>query len=210
FSLVVRMLANLSEIDSKLINKLRFEQDEFTRFYEAVDQLEALPIYIDETPAITPMEFRSKATEMVRRYGVELLVVDYLQLMQCGVRQPSRDREVGFITGSLKAVAKELDVPVIALSQLNRGIESRGGAKGEEKQAARPQLSDLRESGNIEQDADVVLFPWNPNPVSGQNFGKLGEPYKLIVAKERNGEANVMVDVRFVKCLSKFISGALI
>jgi replicative DNA helicase len=201
-SLNVRVLSNLSRISQTKVNKLDFDAVEWHHFHSAIDKIREFGIYIDETPAITPFDFRSRAMDLVLRKGVGLLIVDYLQLMTPGVRRQTRDLEIGYITGSLKATAKELDVPIIALSQLNRSVESRTG------KSARPRLSDLRESGNIENDADVVIFPWNPNPEAsnGARQDGLGEAYELVIAKQRKGAAGVHIDVRFIKEQSRFVS----
>lgn len=153
--------------------------DDWTRMERTIKNLVESPLYIDETPAITITEFTSKAKRLKREVGVELIIVDYLQLMHAGTdRQTHREQEVSAISHALKSVAKELKITVIALPQLNRNLMTRAGTNG------RPTLSDLRDSGSIEQDADMVLFVHRP--------GMLGLEYdkseaEIIIAKHRNG-----------------------
>jgi len=149
--LAARVLSEASEVPSEQIRRGDMTEGEFRRFVEAAKQLEACPLFIDDTPALPIAQLAARARRLKRTHGLDVLIVDYLQLLQApGKASDSRVNEVSAITQGLKAVAKELDIPVIALSQLSRQVESR-----EDK---RPQLSDLRESGSIEQDADVVMF----------------------------------------------------
>jgi replicative DNA helicase len=150
--LATRLLAEEAEITSDRIRRGEIGQRDFDRFVEVSRELASLPIYIDDTPAITLSAMRTRARRLKRTKGLALIVVDYLQLMRpsAGTRPENRVLEIGQITQGLKALAKELVVPVLALSQLSRAVESRDDK--------RPQLSDLRESGTIEQDADAVLF----------------------------------------------------
>jgi replicative DNA helicase len=148
--LATRVLSEASEVPSDRIRKGQMDEGEFRRFIEAAKTLEACPLYIDDTPALPISQLAARARRQKRKTGLDLLVVDYLQLLRPSTAKDSRVNEVSEITQGLKAIAKELDIPVIALSQLSRQVESR-----EDK---RPQLSDLRESGSIEQDADVVMF----------------------------------------------------
>ncbi|MCR8726807.1 replicative DNA helicase [Frigidibacter sp. ROC022] len=148
--LAARVLSEASEVPSDRIRKGAMDETEFRRFVDAAKTLEACPLYIDDTPALPISQLAARARRLKRTYGLDLLVVDYLQLVRPASAKDSRVNEVSEITQGLKAIAKELDIPVIALSQLSRQVESR-----EDK---RPQLSDLRESGSIEQDADVVMF----------------------------------------------------
>ncbi|MEL7176281.1 MAG: replicative DNA helicase [Pseudomonadota bacterium] len=148
--LAARILSEASEVPSEQIRRGDMTETEFRRFVEAAKQLEACPLYIDDTPALPISQLAARARRLKRTHGLDCLIVDYLQLVRPATAKDSRVNEVSEITQGLKAIAKELDIPVVALSQLSRQVESR-----EDK---RPQLSDLRESGSIEQDADVVMF----------------------------------------------------
>ncbi|WP_308916975.1 replicative DNA helicase [Jannaschia sp. LMIT008] len=148
--LAARILSEASEVPSEQIRRGDMTEAEFRRFVEAAKSLEACPLYIDDTPALPISQLAARARRLKRTKGLDVLIVDYLQLVRPATAKDSRVNEVSEITQGLKAIAKELDIPVIALSQLSRQVESR-----EDK---RPQLSDLRESGSIEQDADVVMF----------------------------------------------------
>lgn len=184
---VSRMQSILSEYNVSRLVKKQLKGYELPDFESRTKQLENAPIYIDDTPSLSIFELKSKARQLVREKGVRMLVVDYLQLMQSnGGRNQSREQEIGEISRGLKAIAKELDVPVIALSQLSRGVETRGGEK-------KPQLSDLRESGQIEQDADMVMFCYRPEYYEMNDYEIGGQVYDtrglflLLVAKHRNG-----------------------
>ena len=167
----------------------------------ATEPLSNAPLYIDDTPALSIFEFRSKARRMHANNGIQLIIIDYLQLMTAGNQgaNGNREQEVAYISRQLKAIAKELNVPIIALSQLNRTTESRGGSK-------RPQLSDLRESGAIEQDADIVAFIHRPE-YYGFTTTEDGLPTagmaEIILAKHRNGEVTD-VRLKFVKNQAQF------
>ncbi len=148
--LAARVLSEASEVPSEQIRRGDMTETEFRRFVEAAKTLEACPLYIDDTPALPISQLAARARRLKREHGLDALIVDYLQLVRPATAKDSRVNEVSEITQGLKAIAKELDIPVVALSQLSRQVENR-----EDK---RPQLSDLRESGSIEQDADVVMF----------------------------------------------------
>jgi replicative DNA helicase len=148
--LAARVLSEASEVPSEQIRRGDMTEGEFRRFVDAAKQLESCPLYIDDTPALPISQLAARARRLKRTHGLDVLIVDYLQLVRGTGRSENRVNEISEITMGLKAIAKELDIPVIALSQLSRQVESR-----EDK---RPQLSDLRESGSIEQDADVVMF----------------------------------------------------
>jgi len=148
--LAARILSEASEVPSDQIRRGDMDEAEFRRFVEAAKDLEACPLYIDDTPALPISQLAARARRLKRTHGLDVLMVDYLQLVRPATAKDSRVNEVSEITQGLKAIAKELEIPVIALSQLSRQVENR-----EDK---RPQLSDLRESGSIEQDADVVMF----------------------------------------------------
>ena len=148
--LAMRILSEASEVPSEQLRRGDMTEGEFRRFVEAAKTLEACPLYIDDTPALPISQLAARARRLKRTHGLDVLFVDYLQLVRPATAKDSRVNEVSEITQGLKAIAKELDIPVVALSQLSRQVENR-----EDK---RPQLSDLRESGSIEQDADVVMF----------------------------------------------------
>ena len=156
-----------------------------------IKELTKAPLYIDDTPGLPVLEFRTKAKALVNNKKVRLIIVDYLQLMQAPVDyRGMREQEVAYISRTLKATAKELNVPIIALSQLSRASVQREGAKG------KPQLSDLRESGSIEQDADMVLFIHRPDYVGMSGDVEDREKTQIIIAKHRNGETKE-IDMRF-------------
>jgi replicative DNA helicase len=148
--LAARILSEAAEVPSEQIRKGDMTEAEFRRFVEAAKSLESCPLYIDDTPALPISQLAARARRLKRTHGLDVLIIDYLQLVRPATAKDSRVNEVSEITQGMKAIAKELHIPVIALSQLSRQVENR-----EDK---RPQLSDLRESGSIEQDADVVMF----------------------------------------------------
>jgi replicative DNA helicase len=176
----------LSEIDVSRIIKKQLTKEEIIEMDNACQPLYSAPIYIDDTPNISIIELKSKCRKLVKENRVELVVVDYLQLMRSGMNIGNREQEIAEISRGLKALAKELSIPVIALSQLSRIVESRGDKK--------PMLSDLRESGQIEQDADMVCFCYRPEyydidtyEIGSDTFNTSGL-FMLIFAKHRNGE----------------------
>lgn len=185
-----RIIANESEIFLEKLNKKSLEPWERAQLGERVKQIKDAPIYVDDEPAITATSFRSKCIRLKKKYNIGLIAIDYLQLMRGfesvpGQRGGNREQEIGQITRTLKGVAKELDVPVIALSQLSRATESRPGSH------SKPKLSDLRESGNIEQDADNVYFLYRPEyyGISEDSDGRpTAQMAELINAKHRNGK----------------------
>ncbi|MDR2384890.1 MAG: replicative DNA helicase [Tannerella sp.] len=184
--LVNRLITNVCEIQGDKIKSGRLEQYEWKQLDVKLNELYDVPIYVDDTPSLSIFELRTKARRLVREHKIKCIIIDYLQLMNAsGMSFGSREQEVSIISRSLKGLAKELNIPVIALSQLNRGVEARSGAEGK-----RPQLSDLRESGAIEQDADVVCFIHRPEyygireTSDGKDLTGLAE---IIVAKHRNG-----------------------
>lgn len=203
--LVNRLIMNVCEIEGDKIKNGKFTNDERRRLENKVNDLYGAPIYVDDTPALSVFELRSKARKLVREKKVELIIIDYLQLMNAnGMTFGSREQEVSIISRNLKALAKELDIPIIALSQLNRSVEQRGGTGIEGK---KPQLSDLRESGAIEQDADMVCFIHRPEYYHLYNDDKSGKDLRglgqIIVAKHRNG-ATDEVWLRFRSKYAKF------
>jgi replicative DNA helicase len=184
--LVNRLITNVCEIQGDKIKSGRLEQYEWKQLDIKLNDLYDAPIYVDDTPSLSVFELRTKARRLVREHGIKCIIIDYLQLMNAsGMAFGSREQEVSIISRSLKGLAKELNIPIIALSQLNRGVEARSGADGK-----RPQLADLRESGAIEQDADMVCFIHRPEyygireSPDGKDLTGLAE---IIVAKHRNG-----------------------
>ena len=194
--LVNRMLCAEAGIDSQRLRVGEMHDEDWTHLWDACDTMSRAKIYIDDTAGITAMEMRSRARRLKAEHGLDLIVVDYLQLMQgSGKRNNSGDRqqEVSEISRSLKALARELDVPVLALSQLSRSVESR--------QVKRPMLSDLRESGSLEQDADIVAFLYREDYYNPETENKHTE---LIIAKHRNGPVDT-VNLFFQKQFTKFV-----
>ena len=193
--LVTRMLCSQSEINAQTIRRGLLKDEDWPRLSEAAAVVSELPIYIDDTAAITVMEMRAKARRLKNDKGLDMVVVDYLQLMRGDGE--SREREISEISRSLKAMAKELDIPVVALSQLNRSVESRPDK--------RPQLSDLRESGAIEQDADVIMFVYRDEVYNTDKPDNKGQA-EILVRKQRNGPTGV-VNMRFIGEITSFRDG---
>ncbi len=193
--LVTRMLCSQSEINAQTIRRGLLKDEDWPRLSAAAALISDLPIYIDDTAAITVMEMRAKARRLKNGKGLDMVVVDYLQLMRGDGE--SREREISEISRSLKALAKELDIPVVALSQLNRGVESRIDK--------RPQLSDLRESGAIEQDADVIMFVYRDEVYNKDKPDNIGLA-EILVRKQRNGPTGV-VKMRFFGEFTSFRDG---
>jgi replicative DNA helicase len=216
--LATRILSEVSEVPSEKIRKGEVRPEEFKRFVEASQKLAAMPLYIDDTPALSIAALRTRSRRLQRQHGLGLIVVDYLQLLRGSAKVESRVAEISEITRGLKAIAKELNVPVLALSQLSRAVEQR-----EDK---RPQLSDLRESGSIEQDADVVMFVFReeyylereePTHLKYGDQEKFNEAYtkwqerlsqshataEVIIGKQRHGPIGT-VKLHFEGSLTKF------
>ena len=188
--LVNRLIVNVCQIKGESIKSGRLSDDEWERLDKNHKLLYNSPIYIDDTPSLSVFELRTKARRLVREFNVKAIIIDYLQLMNAsGMSFGSREQEVSMISRSLKGLAKELNIPIIALSQLNRGVESRVGNEGK-----RPQLSDLRESGAIEQDADIVCFIHRPEYyriTEDENGNSLVGIAEIIIAKHRNGPTGI-------------------
>ncbi|MBC7125533.1 MAG: DnaB-like helicase C-terminal domain-containing protein, partial [Bacteroidales bacterium] len=198
--LVNRLIIAESGIPSEKIRNGKLSNDEWTQLTVKTKQLADAKIFIDDTPALSIFELRAKCRRLKAQHNIGIVIIDYLQLMTGPTdTKGNREQEVSTISRSLKAIAKELDIPIIALSQLNRSVETRGGNK-------RPQLSDLRESGAIEQDADVVIFIHRPEyygfDVDDDGNSTLGIA-EIIVAKHRNGAVDD-VRLRFQKEMAKF------
>ena len=209
--LSTRILSEQSRIKSNDIRRGKINQDEFEKFIETSKNLENLPLFIDDTPAITISTLSNRARRIKRMHGLDLVVVDYIQLMKSGnYKNEGRVQEIGEITQGLKALAKELDVPVLALSQLSRAVEQRDDKK--------PQLADLRESGSIEQDADVVMFVYREEYYLEKLEPKVGTAEhvewqekmslvhnlaELIIGKQRHGPTGI-IRLEFESAFTKF------
>jgi replicative DNA helicase len=199
--LVQRLMASESEIDSEKLRKGTLQGHEWEQLHTRVSRIAEAPIYIDDTPGLSVFELRAKCRRLKAQHGIGIIIIDYLQLMTVGgeTKAGNREQEISTISRSIKGIAKELNVPVIALSQLSRQVETRGGDK-------RPILSDLRESGAIEQDADIVSFIHRPE-YYGQTEEQDGTDIRgkgfIIIAKHRNGALGD-VKLRFIANLAKF------
>jgi len=192
-SLAMRLLCAEARVNMHFVRTGKLPSKLWKNLGLAAGELEEAPIYLDDTPAITVRELRAKARRLVSKNKIDMIVVDYLQLMQGPRGVENRQQEISVISRSLKALAKEIDVPVVALSQLSRAVEQR--------QDRRPQLSDLRESGAIEQDADVVIFLYRPWVYSGEDEDE-GKA-EIIVSKQRNGPTG-KVEATFIKQYARF------
>jgi len=209
--LSTRILAEQSRIRSNDIRRGKITQEDLEKFIEASKNINDLPLYIDETPAIKISTLANRARRIKRLHGLDLIVVDYIQLMTTGnFKYEGRVQEIGEITQGLKALAKELSVPVLALSQLSRAVEQRDDK--------RPQLSDLRESGSIEQDADVVMFVYRPEyyleksePQAGtaehitwqEKMSQVHNQALVIIGKQRHGPTGI-INLEFESAYTKF------
>lgn len=200
--LVNRLISAEAELPSEKIKKGDLADYEWEQMIHKTKKLSEAPIFIDDTPALSILELRAKCRRLAAQHGVKLIIIDYLQLMSGETGKGgggNREQEIASISRALKGIAKELNVPVLALSQLSRAVETRGGDK-------RPQLSDLRESGSIEQDADMVMFLYRPEyygldtDESGMPLQGLGE---VIIAKHRNGSLDT-VNLKFIGKFTKF------
>ena len=199
--LVQRLISMEAEIAGSKMRNGKLEDYEWQQLQTTVERLSNVPIFIDDTPAINIFELRAKCRRMKQQHDIQMVIIDYLQLMTGSTegKGGNREQEIASISRALKSLAKELNIPVIALSQLSRAVEVRGGSK-------RPQLSDLRESGSIEQDADIVAFIYRPEyyqileDESGQSLKGIAE---FIVAKHRHGALDT-VRMRFLDTFAKF------
>jgi len=197
-ALVQRLLCAEARVDSQLVRRGMLRDNDFTKLARAAGILQGAPIWIDDSPAMTLLEMRSKARRLKAEYDLSMVIVDYLQLMRSPDYADNRVQEISDISRSLKALARELEIPVIALSQLSRASEQRGGER-------KPILSDLRDSGAIEQDADVVMFIHRPEmyqkeDADGRSLEGVAE---LMVAKHRNGPTGTL-DLHFEKSITRF------
>ncbi|MFT5973658.1 MAG: replicative DNA helicase, partial [Cryomorphaceae bacterium] len=197
--LVNRLISSETGIKGEKIRKGNLEDHEFTQLHTRIKKLSTAPIFVDDTPSLSVFELRAKARRLKSKHDVQLIIVDYLQLMTAGSDKGNREQEISTISRSIKTIAKELNIPIIALSQLSRAVETRGGDK-------KPMLSDLRESGAIEQDADIVSFIYRPEyydldqDEEGNSLLGVGQ---IIIAKHRNGALGT-VSLKFVKDFAKF------
>ncbi len=192
--LVMRLLSSVGRIDSQRIRTGKLRSDDWPKLTRAVGMLSEAPIFIDDTPAISVLEMRAKTRRLAAKHDIGLIVVDYLQLMR-GRSTENRTQEISDISRSLKALAKEHSIPVIALSQLNRGLESRTDK--------RPMMSDLRESGAIEQDADVICFIYRDEVYNKAEDNPEKGSAEIIIGKQRNGPTGV-VRLTFIKEYTMF------
>lgn len=199
--LVTRLISSESELSGEKIKKGQLEEHEFQQLNVKTNKLAQAPIFIDDTPSLSIFELRAKARRLKEQHNIQLLVIDYLQLMTAGNEgRGNREQEISSISRSLKGLAKELNIPVLALSQLSRAVETRGGDK-------RPQLSDLRESGAIEQDADMVIFLHRPEYYNITEFADGSsaiDAAEIIIAKHRNGPVDT-ARVKYVGKHTKFL-----
>ena len=200
--LVMRMLFNEGRFDGSSLNSGKIRQEDWTRLSDACSRLMNYPIYIDDTPGLTSIELSAKAKRLKTEHDIGLLIVDYLQLME-GTSKESRQQEISSISRSMKILAKDLSIPILALSQLSRSLEQRGGDH-------RPMLSDLRESGAIEQDADIVMFIYraavyglNPEYSIGDENVFPEDVAEIIVRKQRNGPIGTVL-LHWIKENTKF------
>ncbi len=198
--LVNRLIASETELSSEKLRKGTLEDHEYQQLHQRIGKLSKAPLFIDDTPALSIFELRAKCRRLKAQHGIDMVIIDYLQLMTGGGdNKGNREQEISSISRSIKSIAKELNVPIIALSQLSRSVETRGGDK-------RPMLSDLRESGAIEQDADIVCFIYraeyygiieHPDNIDTKGLGE------LIIAKHRNGALET-IKMKFIGHLAKF------
>jgi replicative DNA helicase len=199
--LVTRLLSMESEIEGTKMRNGRLDPQEWTKMHQTIERMSEVPIYIDDTPGINIFELRAKCRRLKMHHDIRMIIIDYLQLMsgRSDNKSGNREQEISSISRALKGLAKELNVPVIALSQLSRAVETRGGAK-------RPMLSDLRESGAIEQDADIVTFIYRPDYYeldSGVDDTVPKGTVEIIIAKHRHGPLDT-VQLKFVDKYAKF------
>lgn len=193
-SLVERLLASMTGIDSQRLQLGQIRDGEWSGFIQAANFLSDIPIYIDDTPAISVMELRGKGRRLLAEHGLDMLIVDYLQLMRGDARSENRTQEVSYISRMLKSLARELRIPVLALSQLSRAVENRADK--------RPMLSDLKESGSIEQDSDGVIFLYRDEVYNPETeYPSIAE---VILGKNRGGPTGVL-SAYFKKHLSQFV-----
>ena len=207
--LVNRLIVNVTELSGEKIKTGQLAEYEWHQLDSKITKLYDAPIFVDDTPSLSVFELRTKARRLVKEHNIKCIIIDYLQLMNAGISLGSREQEVSFISRSMKSLAKELCIPVIALSQLNRSLDLRTNQFRSNKDtfdAKRPQLSDLRESGAIEQDADIVCFIHRPEYYKifqDENGNDLSGKAEIIVAKHRNGSTGD-ITLEFKKEFARF------
>lgn len=196
--IVQRLISMESAINSQSLRLGQLNQQEWARFVHAAGNLSKFPIYIDDSAALNPLELRTKCLRMQREHGLDLVVVDYLQLMNAGGSyENNRVQEVSYISRNMKELAREFNVPILSAAQLSRAVEQR--------QDKRPQLSDLRESGSLEQDADIVMFLYRDEMYNEAT--EFPNQADIIVSKHRNGPTGT-ISLFFEKTLTKFMNAA--
>jgi|YelNatPaOPRAMG01_1025707.scaffolds.fasta_scaffold00348_7 replicative DNA helicase len=196
--LVQRLIAQETGIDTQRLRTGKLNDDEWPIFTHAIEVLSDTHIYLDDTPAITPLQLRTKCRRLALEYELDLVIVDYIQLMSGDVRTDNRVQEVSYISRNLKVLARELNVPVLAAAQLSRAVEQRADK--------RPVLSDLRESGSLEQDADIVMFIHRPDMLEKDSPRQ--NVAEIIVAKHRNGPTHPGIELVFLSNLARFENAA--
>ena len=196
--LVQRLIAQETGIDTQRLRTGKLTEEEFPLFTHAIEVLSDTHIYLDDTPAITPMQLRTKCRRLHLEYELDLVLVDYLQLMSGDMRTDNRVQEVSYISRNLKVLARELNVPVLVGAQLSRAVEQRADK--------RPVLSDLRESGSLEQDADIVMFIHRPDAMEKDNPKQ--NIAEIIVGKHRNGPTHPGIELVFLNNLARFENAA--
>jgi replicative DNA helicase len=197
--LVQRLIAQETGIDTQRLRTGRLKDEEWPLFTQAIEVLGETKVFLDDTPAITPLQLRTKCRRLHLEHHLDLVIVDYLQLMSSDTRNDNRVQEVSYISRNLKILARELNVPVLAAAQLSRAVELRSDKK--------PILSDLRESGSLEQDADIVMFIHRPDLLDKDSpRANLAE---IIVAKHRNGPTHGGIELVFLNNLARFENAAM-
>ena len=197
--LVQRMIAQETGINTQALRSGKINEDQWDLFTKAIEVLGDAKIYLDDTPALTPIQMRTKCRRLHLEHQIDLVLVDYIQLMSSESRTDNRVQEVSYISRNLKTLARELNVPVLAAAQLSRAVEQRSDKK--------PLLSDLRESGSLEQDADIVMFIHKKDEIHSDN--EKTELIELMVAKHRNGPTRD-IELVFIKDLAQFYNAATI
>jgi replicative DNA helicase len=195
--LVQRLISQETGIDSQRLRTGKLEEEEWPKFTQAIEVLGDTIMFLDDTPSLTPLQLRTKCRRLHMEYKLDLILVDYLQLMSSGIRSENRVQEVSYISRNLKMLARELHVPVLAAAQLSRAIEQRTDKE--------PQLSDLRESGSLEQDSDIVMFIHRPE-LYDQDASKKNIA-QIKVSKHRNGPTG-MIELVFLSTIAKFENAA--
>jgi replicative DNA helicase len=204
-SLVQNMLCSRARVDAHRLRRGFLADEDWGRLSQAVGKLSEAPILIDDTPGLSPLLLRAKARRMKAKHDIQMIIIDYLQLMEVPQMSsrgdPNRQAEISYISRSLKGLARELSIPIIALSQLNRSVDSR--------EDHRPRMSDLRESGAIEQDADVIMFLYRPEyyETDPDKKAELAGQAECIVGKQRNGPTGT-VNLAFLAQFMRFESAA--